>query len=138
MKYTVLLLFFAQAILGQMKTIKVEKEKPKGEPVSVIAGIRSDGNAQVCAIKRLEKNKHMKVTNTSDDLRITSFLVSFMSKGKVVEFECNSDSLSNELIAELGTLNLAGKPKIFIENVKAVDQAGKKVFLPCIQFKLTN
>ncbi len=84
------------------------------------------------------KDRQLKLNNNKDSLKIVSFNASFIKNGKLIEFKCVSDSLSQEVVDSMLTLTASISPNFHIDNIKAINNKKDTVILHPIVFKITN
>ena len=82
--------------------------------------------------------RQLKLNNNKDSLKIVSFNASFIKNGKLIEFKCVSDSLSQEVVDSMLTLTSSISPNFHIDNIKAINNKKDTVILHPIVFNITN
>ncbi len=133
--FTSLLIFTCTFCYCQIEKIKIKKEVPQDTTsVVTIAGVNS-GN---CNILKILMDTKLKISNNKTELRIISFRAEFVDRGVFKSRQCNSDSLSKELVKEMMGLDFQKRPKFFIEEIKAINKESDTLFLPPITLNLVK
>lgn len=87
-------------------------------------------------ISNVLADKHLKISNNIHGLKVVSFEVSAISKRILYNYQCVSDSLSEE--ASKLILSSNAKSKMYIDHIKAVSKNNDTLFLNPIIISLTN
>jgi hypothetical protein len=134
---TLLFLITATSVFSQTSKIKVKKSISQDQMSSVVTiGGYYYGK---CPISKLVANKHLKISNNTSGLKIISFETTFfVDNGILKSVNCNSDSLSQEIITSITSLNTPKNRGFYIENIKAINNQKDTLFLNPIILKLTN
>lgn len=141
MKYLFFIYLFlisTSYVIGQTYKIKVSKEVSKDREIPDVT--ISTYNFGYHRASELLVDTHLRIHNNKNGYKIVSFNVSFIENSKLIEYNCNSDTLSQEVINHMlkfKTSTTSHGPNFHIDLIKAVNKSDTILLHPIV-FRLIN